>query len=227
MKSKYLPVSLVGCLALGLAAAGCSGGSESATDEAQSSQSSAADVSQSQSNTATQAPSPDAQKAIAQATLQLENEFSDQFTRGQIDRTALQGAIDDVVQAMPEAARAKVQQHIDDMINQGEKLASQLTPAQRAAIATPPSNSNLDQVRVGIITGWGYPGAVGWGGYGAFGFPGMWGHAYGYGPYFGGYYHHRRYGYGYGYGNYLPVYGYGYGCGAWGCNGLGNIGWYW
>lgn len=223
MKSKCLPVSLVGCLALGLAAAGCSGGSDSATDEAQSSQSSAVDVSQSQSNTATQAPSPDAQKRIAQATLQLENEFSDQFTSGQIDRTALQGAIDDVVQAMPEAARAKVQQHVADMINQGEKLASQLTPAQRAAITAPPSSSNLDQVRVGIITGWGYPGAVGWGGYGAFGFPGMWGSGWGNGYGYGFHRHYRR-GYGYG-GYYAPVYG--YGCGAWGCNGLGNIGWYW
>jgi hypothetical protein len=221
MKSIVSSVSLLGCVAVGLAAAGCVVGTDPTTEEATPSTTRAAAPSRGSSDVE--------QTRIAQSTLKLENQFSDQFTKGQIDRAALQGPIDEVIQAMPEAARPKVQQHIAEVLDKGEKLASQLTPEQRAAATTPPSSEDPGaKPHIDVITGWGWPGAAGWGGYGAFAFPGMYYGGLGYGgynpagynppgynPYTGNAPGYNPPGAGYGYGAYggYPGYGYGYGSG--------------
>jgi hypothetical protein len=177
MKSIVVSVPLFGCMALGLAAGGCAATTDPATQESTPFQVSSAE-----------------QAKIAETTLKLENQFSDQFTRGQIDRAALQGAIDEVIQAMPEVARPKVQQHIAEVLDKGERLASELTVEQRAALATAPSAEETPKAQVDVVTMWGWPGAVGYGGYGAFAFPGMYGYGYGYPGYgYGGMYNPAGY----------------------------------
>jgi hypothetical protein len=207
MRSSHLSIPLLGCIALGLGAAGCSVQSDpTARDEIP-----------------TQA-STDGQARIADATLKLEEAFSVQFTRGQIDRAALQGPIDDVVQAMPEAARPKVQQHIGDVLDTAEKLTSQLTAEQRAQVAAAPSQDHVGHLEQFLAGGWGWPGAMGWGGLGAFGFPGMF---YGGGLGLGtglstGYSTATSYSTGY-----STSFGTGLGCGFGVCGGLGGLGWFW
>jgi hypothetical protein len=120
------------------------------------------------------------QERLASTTLKLEKAFSDQFVHGAIDRSALTGAIDDVLHAMPEAARAGAQEHIDLVLATGQKLAAQMTPEQRAAVAQPPSSEQVGQVKQGIVAGYGWPGLGGWGGFGAFGWPAFGGFATGY-----------------------------------------------
>jgi hypothetical protein len=239
MNPYVLSTPLFGCLALGLATAGCLGASESASDPTE-------ETTSRTSSAVVQANQPE----IARTTLKLESQFSQQFVRGRIDGEALQGAIDDVIQAMPEAARPKVKKHISDVLTGGGKLASELTAEQRAAVTTPPSTEKTGEVHEAIAA-WGWPGAGGFGGYGAFAFPGM--HLpYGYGavmavgyvpnnysPYDyvlpGGYVYPVGFGYGYGLGNppgYNPP---GYGAfnppgynppGAGYGYGLGYPGWY-
>jgi len=120
------------------------------------------------------------QGQVAATTLRLEKAFSDQFVHGNIDRGALTGAINDVLQAMPETARAGAEEHIDRVIATGQKLAAEMTPDQRAAAATPPSPEQLGQLKQ-FVGGFGWPGAAGFGGLGAFGFPafGGWGGGWG------------------------------------------------
>src|SRR6516165_9336354 len=64
-----------------------------------------------------------AQQRLADATLKLENAFNEQFVAGKIDRSALAGPIDDVLQATPEAARPQVSAHIDHVLAAGASLA--------------------------------------------------------------------------------------------------------
>jgi hypothetical protein len=111
------------------------------------------------------------QERVAATTLNLEKAFSDQFVQGNIDRSALTGAIDDVLQAMPEASRAGAQEHIDRILAAGQKLAAQMTPEQRAAVASAPSPEQVGHAKQGLVAGYGWPGAAGWGGLGAFGWP--------------------------------------------------------
>jgi hypothetical protein len=181
------------------------------------------------------------QERIAATTQKLESAFNEQFVRGKIDRAALSGAIDDVVEAMPEAARPKVKDHIELVLQHGERLAAQLTPEQRAEAAAPPAPEKIGKTQQAQVTGWGWPGYGGWGGYGAFGFPAMYNLGYGYAsPYLGygglGYgglgYGGLGYG-GFGYGTSFSTYSayssssaYSSGCGlGWGALGCG--GWYW
>ncbi len=157
------------------------------------------------------------QEHIADLTQKLENAFNEQFARGSIDRSALAGPIHDVVEAMPAAARPKVASHIDDILQTAEKLATQMTPEQRAEAVAPPSAEKIGKTQAAIISAWGWPGAVGWGGYGAFGFPAMYGLGYGNGL-----------GYGWGGTGYGAYGGLGYGAyGGLGWGGLGLGGWYW
>src|SRR5258708_2904035 len=79
----------------------------------------------------------DGQARIADATLKLEKAFNDQFVHGAIDRGALSGPIDEVLRAMPEAARPKVEDHIAQVLQSAEKLASEMTPAARAQATAP------------------------------------------------------------------------------------------
>jgi hypothetical protein len=116
-------------------------------------------------------PETGSQEQVAATTLRLEKAFADQFVRGTIDRDALTGPINDVLQAMPETARAGAQAHIDRVLATGEKLSAEMTPAQREEIATPPAPEQLGQAKQGLVGAWGWPGAVGFGGLGAFGFP--------------------------------------------------------
>jgi hypothetical protein len=119
---------------------------------------------------------------VAAATSRLEKAFSDQFVQGNIDRGALTGAIDDVLQAMPETARAGALEHIDSVIATGQKLAAEMTPEQRAEVAKPPSPEQQGQLKQ-YVTGWGWPG---YGGFGAFGYPyGAWGGGWGWGTGYG------------------------------------------
>lgn len=188
----------------------------------------AAQPQESQEDPGTQSSAVEAQSKLAASTMKLENAFSNQFIKGKIDREALKGAIDDVVQAMPEEARPKVQQHIDKVIESGIKAVSQMTPEQRSEVASAPPIDKVDKTAQAQIAAWGWGpgiGLAGWGGIGAFGFPGMF---FGFGaPFgFGGY----GLGYGLGYGaSYASSYGIGYGAiGLGGCGfGLGCGGWYW
>lgn len=137
------------------------------------------------------------QARIAAATLKLEKAFDQQFLQGKIDRNAISGEINEVVQAMPEAERSGAQSHIEHVLQAGERLVSRMSPEQRADVAAPVEN--VGKAQQAWISSWGWPGAMGWGGYGAFGWPG-------YGTYgLGGY------GLGYGLG-----YGVGYGGMGWG-----------
>jgi len=146
-----------------------------------------------------QAGVPAEQARLAQATYSLENAFRDQFVQGKIDRAALSDRISDVVQAMPEAARPKVQAHIDQVLQAGAQAAAQMTPDQRLQVSAPPSEEKIGKSQAAWISSWGWPGYAGWGGYGAFGFPSM----YTFGT------------------------GCGLGWGACGYGGLGLGGWYW
>jgi hypothetical protein len=101
----------------------------------------------------------------------LENAFNDQFIAGKIDRDAMAGLIDDVVQATPEEARPKMIAHIDQVLAVGANLAARMTPEQRTAVAAPPAAESVGKTQQAQLVGWGWPGAVGWGGFGAFGFP--------------------------------------------------------
>jgi hypothetical protein len=124
------------------------------------------------------------QARIADTTLRLERAFSDQFVKGHIDRDALAPLIGDVVQAMPEAARPRVQAHVEEVLTAGQALAYRMTPEQRARVAAPPAASETRKAQIGVMTAWGWPSEAGWGGLGAFGFPGMYGNCI---PYNNGY----------------------------------------
>ncbi len=194
MNTKKTMVILSSALALGLSAAG----------------------------TAAADPTPE-QARIADSTLKLEKAFGAQFVQGHIDRDALAAPIADVLNTVPEASRANVQRHIENVLAQGEQLTSQMTPEQRAQGTAPADEEHVGKTAQAQIAGWGYPGYLGWGGYGAFGFPyyglgwgngiGLgWGNTYGlgYGVGYGA-------GYGLGYGGYgLGYGGYGLGWGGWG-----------
>jgi hypothetical protein len=185
MNKKYTLTAVLGALALGVAA----GPTLARADESHS-----------------------GQARIAETTLKLEKAFDDQFVQGKIDRSAL--PIDDVLQAFPEAARPKVQTHIDHVLTVGEKLAAQMSPEERTQAVTPPAAEKVGKTAQAWTGAWGWPGYGGFGGYGAFGWPGMYGYGVGLG-----------YGAGYGLG-----YGLGTGLG-WGTStgwgGLGWGGWYW
>ncbi len=157
------------------------------------------------------------QARLAGATLKLENAFNTQFVRGAIDRTALSGPIQEVLEAMPESARPKVQLHITQVLQGAEKLASEMTPSERAQATASPALETIGKTRQAQIAAWGWPGAAGWGGLGAFGFPGMYGYGTGYGVSSGyscGYNAQSVNGFGYGAGGCTP-YGYGIGDGNW------------
>jgi hypothetical protein len=151
------------------------------------------------------------QARLADVTAKLEQAFDDQFVRGAIDRDALSGPIQDVVQAMPEAARPKVQVHIAQILQGAEKLASEMTPAERAQATASPALETIGKARQAQIAAWGWPGAAGWGGIGAFGFPAMYGVGGGYGCQYSS---QSVNGWGYGVGGCVP-YGYGLGDGSW------------
>jgi hypothetical protein len=167
----YLPFAVSAGVALGIAALG---------SPARADQSSAS------SAPSTQAAAASGQQRIGETTWALENAFKDQFVRGAIDRTALAAPIDEVLKAMPEAARPQVQAHIERVLATAEKLASQMTPEDRATAAAPPAAERVGTAAQAQFVGWGWPGAAGWGGYGAFGFPGMAGWGTGLGMGWGG-----------------------------------------
>jgi hypothetical protein len=147
------------------------------------------------------------QARIADATAKLEDAFAEQFVRGAIDRGALASAIDEAVQAFPEAAREKVQAHIEELIEDGQAAAPQLTAEERAEAVAPPER--LGATEQAMIDGWGWRQGRGFGGYGAFGFPGMF--SYGHRAHRHAYRHSARL--------------CGWGGGRW-C-GFGGTGWYW
>jgi hypothetical protein len=91
--------------------------------------------------------------------------------RNEIDPAALSGAIDEVIRAMPETARPEVQQHIDEVLRMGQALASQMSPEQRASVASAPAPETVDPAERALIRRWGWDGYRGWGGDGAFAFP--------------------------------------------------------
>jgi hypothetical protein len=181
MKSRCVSVVMSGAVVLGIAL-GCAVQTNAATQEGA-----------------------DGQARVAETTLKLENEFSKQFVAGQIDRTALAPLINDVVRALPNAARPKFRKHIDEVLATGEKLAVQMTPDERtdAAAAHPESIGKTEQA---LVNAWGWPIGGGWGGLGAFGFPGAF------------------------YGGCTPAYG---GVSPWGysfsqsCASGSSTGWYW
>ena len=128
-----------------------------------------------------------AQEQIAKTTMALENEFSRQFSEGNINPEALSPSIDQVLQSMPEQARPKVQQHIQQVIEQSKDLASQMSPDERKQVATPPSSEQVGKTTQGLVSSWGWPSCGGFGGVGAFGFPSM---------YYGTNWYANPYGYG-------------------------------
>jgi hypothetical protein len=149
----------------------------------------------------------DPQARLAEATAKLEDLFADQFVRGTIDRAALASAMDEAVQAFAESARAKVLEHIDDVLESAQQVASQLSPEERAdAVATP---EQLGETEDALVRGWGWRRARGFGGLGAFAFPGMYRFAR---PF------HRYRGHG--------VHGFACGLNGTAC-GLGRGGWFW
>jgi hypothetical protein len=165
-----------------------------------------------------------AQQNLAATTQKLEDAFNGQFVRGKIDRAALSGAIDDVVEAMPEAARPKVKDHIELVLQTGEKLVTQLTPEQRAAAVAPPAAERVGRTQQAQVAAWGYPGVAGFGGYGAFGFPAMYSLGTGYNTAYNtssGTSYSTTSGYSTGYNT-----GYSSSCGL-GYGALGCGGWYW
>jgi hypothetical protein len=149
---------------------------------------------------------PAEQARVAEVTLKLENALGDQFVRGAIDREALSGPIHDVLQAMPEAARPMVEVHIAQVLQGAEKLASEMTPAERAEATAAPPLEAIGKTGQAQLAAWGWPGAAGWGGLGAFGFPGMFGYSSGYSCQFGS---QSVNGIGFGGGGCVP-YGYGW-----------------
>lgn len=160
----------------------------------------------------------DGQARIAQLTGQLEDEFAKQFEQNQIEQAKLSQLISQLVQAFPEAARARVQNHIDGVFEAGKKTAAQMPADERSKAVAPTPKEKLGKTQQGLITGWGWGGGWGrgFGGFGAFGFPGM--YSWGYPATYA--YSYPSYGY----------YGTGYGCGlggAWCGTGLGLGGWYW
>jgi hypothetical protein len=112
------------------------------------------------------------QARLAETTQKLESAFSEQFVAGRIDRAALAPLVSEVVQSMPEAAKPKAQSHIDQVIQHGETLASQMAPDERALIAAAPAVENIGTTQAAQVAAWGWPGYAGFGGLGAFGFPG-------------------------------------------------------
>jgi hypothetical protein len=138
-----------------------------------------------------------AQQRLADATLKLENAFDEQFVAGKMERSALAGLIDDVLQATPEKARPQASAHIDHVLAAGAALAARMTPEQRTAAVAPPAAEAIGKTQQAQLAVWGYPGAIGWGGFGAFAFPVTYA--------------------GFGWGGYGA---YGLGC-AYGCGGLG------
>ncbi len=162
MKSIAALSPLFACLGFGLAAAGCYDASPAAPETTQTT-----------ADDPFQTSSAGLNPEVARATLKLENQFADQFTRGRVDHGALQAAIDDVIHVMPETARLKVLLHIAWVLDTGGKLASEQTDEQRAAAAAPPTDEMTRQTREPLVSAWGWPGLGGWGGYGAFAFPGM------------------------------------------------------
>jgi hypothetical protein len=204
----YASVALSACVALGLAFGATARAEQSAPPADPSVDPAASHVSL-----------PAQQARLADATLKLERAFDDQFVHGAIDRTALSGPIESVLRAMPEEARPKVQTHIANILQGAEKLAAEMTPAQRAEATVPPVLETIGSTRQAQIAAWGWPGAAGFGGLGAFGFPGMFGYGTGYGVGYGsgyscGYNSQSVNGFGYGTGGCVP-YGYGVGDGGW------------
>jgi hypothetical protein len=106
-----------------------------------------------------------------------------------------------------------VKDHIELVLQTGERLASQMTPEQRAAAVAPPQAENVGKTEQAQVAGWGWGGLGGFGGLGAFGFPGMFGLGFG-GLGLGG----LGFG-GLGFG--------GLGFGGLGFGGLGTGGWFW
>jgi hypothetical protein len=158
-------------------------------------------------------PAPADQARIAETTRKLEDAFRDQFLTGNIDRRALSAPIAEVVRAMPEAARPRVREHIDEVLRTGADLAARMTPEERAAASAPPAPETTSKTQQAIVSGWGWPNYGGFGGYGAFGFPGMY---YGASQQCSSFY------------NAYSVNGWGNGYGAGGCTPvLGTTGWYW
>jgi hypothetical protein len=213
MRTKYMLVALSGAIATGFTL-GCAASAEPSSQAEPTAEQSFAVES-----------SPGAGQArIADTTLKLEKAFNDQFVKGQIDRSALAAPIADVIQAMPEEARPKVQAHLDEILKAADTLAPKMSPEERAQAVQPPAEEHVGKTQQAQIAAWGWPGYGGWGGYGAFGFPGMYGYGTGYGTGYGvGY----GTGYGVGYGAYGAGYGAGLGWGGlgWGGLGMGGLGW--
>jgi hypothetical protein len=93
----------------------------------------------------------DGQERIAETTTALQDALTTQFVQGKIDRAALAGPIDRVVQSFPEEARAEVQSHIASMLDDASDLASQMLPEQRADMAAHPER--VDSVNEAIYRG--------------------------------------------------------------------------
>ena len=180
MKRNFATVALCAGVGLGLTAV-CSAQAEPSSEP----------------GNAAQASVPAEQARLGQATYNLDNAFRDQFVQGNIDRAALSDRINDVVQAMPEAARPKVQAHIDQVLRAGAQVASEMTPEQRVQVSAPVSEERIGKTQAAWLGAFGWPGYAGFGGYGAFGFPSAFGT------------------------------GCGLGWGACGYGGLGLGGWYW
>jgi hypothetical protein len=138
------------------------------------------------------------QRHLASATFALESAYDVQYVKGQVDGDALQPLIYDVLEAMPDQARPDAQKHIYDVISSGQKDAKDLTPEQRAQVASPMSADKLGPQQVEQIGAWGWGGlgglglgwggaglgfgglgGFGWGGLGAFGFPAFGGFGWG------------------------------------------------
>jgi hypothetical protein len=107
----------------------------------------------------------DGQEPTAEARAKLEDTFSEQFVRGTIDRGALASAIDEAVLSFPEAQRAEVRAHIDQVIDAGEQLASQMSLEERAQVAGPERLGTTSEA----LGGWGWSRGFGRGVRGGFG----------------------------------------------------------
>jgi hypothetical protein len=183
MRKAAIASVAISTLAVGLAL-GCTGQVDSSPPEASSS---SEDLSASPSANPDQSGSPD-EPRTAETTQKLEEAFSDQFVKGQIDRDALAPLVDDVLQAVPAEERSNVKAHIDDVIALGQQTAAQMTPEERAKlVATPPAGEGKVQIApIGWFGGWrgGFGGwSPGWsGGFG--GWSGGW--RGGFGGWFGG-----------------------------------------
>jgi hypothetical protein len=148
------------------------------------------------------------QARLASATLRLEKAFADPFARGEVSREALADKIGAVIDASPESARADVGQHIERVVETGQKLSTEMSPADREKLAAAPKE-DVGSTEQGLISTWGWPSTIGFGGLGAFGFPGM-------------YYGNIGYGAGYGLGTTYGLYGVGLGTGYGVGYGTGN-----